>query len=428
MTNLQENKGENMELELMNEINTDTFSLYIRDIRDYPVLSIEEQKQLVCAYQNGDMEARDILIKANQRLVVKVASRYKERVQHLDFLDLIQEGNIGLMRALETYNPEKSSFSTYAVLWIKQTIHHSLETVEDDIRKPAYLHQKIKQYKQIVARSQMEGIPHPSDSVICDALHITNNQLNTIQTTIGQNPISINQVIDEEEKGEVGDFIALDMMDFDTYLNQTADRDLLLAIKEMFTPVQYYVIYFRVLSSPSKSLESLGSTLGLTRQRVRQMEKHVLQKLKPYMLHDEKRLGVQIMKVKQKYGKDYNRLKETPIQPDDIILYMYLKDDLTTLESQLLYYQLLDSFVYTPEACAKKLGISLPDYFELDKKLQERLQKSLQDTEQYKAYKQYCIQNYKAKMYYMLLQFEPQSVNDVDVSKKDKPHRYQKKL
>ena len=147
---------EELELELLSDKELaesfvgDAFSMYMKEVFSYAPLSIEENKDLARAYRMGDFKAKEKMINGNLRLVVNVAYKYRSRITHLQILDVIQEGNLGLMRAIEDYDPEVGAFSTYAMWWIKQAISRSISDKESEIRKPVHIQERLTRYFRLL--------------------------------------------------------------------------------------------------------------------------------------------------------------------------------------------------------------------------------------------------------------------------------------
>lgn len=336
------------------------FKMYMREISRYPILSIEEQKELARRYkENGDLEARDLLINSNLRLVVMVANRYKSRIKHLQVLDIIQEGNLGLFSAIEKYDPEKGAFTTCAISWIRQKITRALADKDDEIRKPAHIVETIPKYLAIINESERKGKPIPSDAEICEMLEITQNTLKNIRESLKQNPMSLNQPIGEDEDSELEDFVPSKRNDYDALINKMAKDELLLVAKEVLSPLQYFIIYHRILSDDRKILEEVASYFNITKERVRQLEKASLAKIKPYMGEDNKMFKRVLQRIKNREGYKFYSLKKTPLSPIQIIRYMFLKDELNELERKLYELHLLGKYNYADTEYASILGITL---------------------------------------------------------------------
>ncbi|MGN1337897.1 MAG: sigma-70 family RNA polymerase sigma factor [Candidatus Coprovivens sp.] len=173
--------------ELVDTFTDDIFKQYMNEIKKYPLLSKEETLDLFRRYQSGDFKTREELINSNLRLVVNVANHYRGVINHLHILDIIQEGNLGLMRAVETYDPEQGAFSTYAFPWIRQRITRSLSNSEATIRKPVHMDSLIRKYKRL-----MDKNPDLSDAEIMDDLDIDAVNLKIIRDTISNTVVSMN--------------------------------------------------------------------------------------------------------------------------------------------------------------------------------------------------------------------------------------------
>lgn len=387
----------------------DAFKMYMREIRHYPILSVEQQKSLGHKYkENGDSEARELLINCNLRLVVSLAFHYKARLKHFQILDVIQEGNFGLIRAVETYDPEQGAFTTYAVSWINQRIIRGLANKEDDIRKPIHIIQVTSKYLNLIENYTQKGLTLPSDEDICNILNISIRTLKSIRDSLKQNPVSLNQTIDDDEKSELENFISAENRDYDNILNKMVNDNLLSVLKEVLSPLYYFVIYHRILSDEQKTLEVVASYLNVTRERVRQIEKSALKKIKPYVVENSSLFAKTLNKIKQREEYRFNSLRTTPISPTQIIKYMYLKDDLTDLERKLYELNLLGKYKYRNDEYASLLGITLQELKQVTVTLKAKINKKFSDVRLYKNF-----QNQMIKMY-------GTSIFDIDVNKKEK--------
>ncbi len=395
--------------ELEKAFTDDAYKMYMREIRRYPILSAEQQKKLGCRYrENGDIEARELLINCNLRLVVSVAFRYKSLIKHLQILDVIQEGNFGLMRAVETYDPEQGAFTTYAMPWIRQRITRGLANKDDDIRKPVYIVQATTKYLGLIESYNKKGLPLPSDEDICDILNITMSTLKNIRDSLMQNPVSLNQNIDDDGKSEVEDFIPAPNHDYDNILNQMVNDELFIVLKEVLTPLRYFVIYHRILNDEQKTLEEIASYLNITRERVRQIENSTLRKLKPYMVENSNVFLKALNKIKQREGYRFRTLKKTPLSPMQIIKYMYLKDELTEIERKLYELNLLGKYKYSDDDYASILGITLEELKQVIASLKAKINKKFEDKKAFKYFRDQMIKTYGT------------SIFDIDIDKKEK--------
>lgn len=388
----------------------DAFKMYMYEIRRYPNLSVEQQKNLGRRYkENGDLEAKNLLIKCNLRLVVSVALHYKSRIKHLQILDVIQEGNLGLIRALETYDPEKGAFTTYAISWIRQRITRGLDNTNDEIRRPVHIIQATTKYLQLVESYSQKRLTLPSDEDICDILNITTETLKSIRDSLKQNPVSLNQNIDDDnEKSKLENFISVENHDYDNTLNKVINDNLLSVLKEVLRPLYYFVIYHRILSDEQKTLEEVASYLNVTKERIRQIEASALKKIKPYMVENSIIFTNKLNKIKQREGNRFNSLKKTPLSPTQIIRYMYLKDDLTDLERKLYELNLLGRYKYQNAEYASILEITLQELNQVMTSLKAKYNKKFSDVRSFRYFQEEMIKNYGT------------SIFNIDINKKEK--------
>lgn len=391
----------------------DAFKMYMREIRRYPILSVEQQKSLGCRYkENGDLEARELLINCSLRLVVNVAFRYRSRIKHFQILDVIQEGNFGLIRAVETYDPKQGAFTTYAVPWIRQRITRGLANTDDEIRKPVYMVATASKYQYLVANYEQKGEKLPSDKDICRILNISIKTLKNIRNSLTQNLVSLNKIIDDEDKSELENFVSVENHDYDNILNEIVNDNLLSVLKEVLSPLHYFIIYYHILIDEPKTLEVIASYLNITRERVRQIEASALKKIKPYMVEDSSIFIRVLNKIKQREGHRFDSLRKTPLTPTQIIRYMYLKDDLTDLERKLYELNLLGNYKYRNAEYASILGITLQELNQVMTSLKAKYNKKFSDTKSFKQFQEQMIKKYGTHIF------------DIDIHKKDKKIDY----
>ena len=394
---------------LENAFVDDAFKMYMREIRRYPNLSVEQQQKLGHRYkENGDLKARELLINCNLRLVVSVAYHYRLIIKHLQILDVIQEGNFGLIRAVETYDPEQGAFTTYAFFWISQKIIRGLANKDDVIRKPVHIVQTTYKYLGLVENYNQKGLPLPSDKDICDTLNITIGTLKKIRDSLKQNPVSLNQTIDDEDKSELEKFVTVENHDYDNILNQIVNDNLLSVLKEVLSPLYYFVIYYRILSDEQKTLKVVASYLNITGERVRKIEAYALKKIKPYMVEDSSVFTSVLNKIKQREGYKFYSLRKTPLSPTQINRYMYLKDDLTDLERKLYQLNLLGKYKYRNADYASILKITLPELNQVMTSLKAKYNKKFSDARSFKYFQEQMIKNYGTGIF------------DIDINKKEK--------
>lgn len=367
--------------ELVDTFTDDIFKQYMNEIKKYPLLSKEETLDLFRRYQSGDFKAREELINSNLRLVVNVANHYRGVINHLHILDIIQEGNLGLMRAVETYDPEQGAFSTYAFPWIRQRITRSLSNSEATIRKPVHMDSLIRKYKRLIDKN-----PDLSDAEIMDELDIDAVNLKTIRDTISNTVVSMNQKVGDEEDTELEDFISVGRdPGYDEIENNMVTHDLCCILREVLNDREYFVLYHRVLMGENVTLETIGELLNLSRERVRQIEAKAIRKMRPVMERDSYKASI-LNRIKDKYGKGYVYLNVEPKSIEDIILFLYVKEELLGIEVYIYHDMLFGEYKYSRKSIAYKYGISEQDVIDYEKSIKLKVDNKLRNKRLYKIF------------------------------------------
>ncbi len=259
----------------------DPVKMYLKDIGQVPLLSAEEEPEIAKRILEGDEEAKRHLSEANLRLVVAIAKRYVGR--GMSFLDLIQEGNMGLMKAVEKFDYTKGfKFSTYATWWIRQAITRAIADQARTIRIPVHMVETInRQVRAQRALSQDLG-REPTPEEIADYMGITVEKVIEIQK-IAQDPVSLETPIGEEEDSHLVDFIQDTTSPApDSSAAQTMLREQIAAALQKLSPREAQVIRLRygLIDGKIRTLEEVGKEFNVTRERIRQIEAKALRKLR----------------------------------------------------------------------------------------------------------------------------------------------------
>ena len=259
----------------------DPVHTYLKEIGRVPLLTAQQEADLARAAQAGDADARRALSEANLRLVVSVAKRYVGR--GLPFLDLIQEGNLGLMKAAEKFEPERGfKFSTYATWWIRQSITRAIADQGRTIRIPVHLVENINRVKKTAGELLRKNGREPTVEEIAVQLDLEPDRVREL-LQLAQDPISLETPVGEEEDAHLEDFIQDEEagVPVDEAGRQLLRRELMNVLKSL-TPREERVIALRfgLEDGRSRTLEELGREFNVTRERVRQIEAKALRKLR----------------------------------------------------------------------------------------------------------------------------------------------------
>lgn len=268
--------------ELLKEINMDDpVKMYLKDIGKVPLLSPDDETELAKKMSDGDEEAKKLLSEANLRLVVSIAKRYMGR--GMQFLDLIQEGNLGLMKAVEKFDYSKGfKFSTYATWWIRQSITRAIADQARTIRIPVHMVETINRQIRVSRRLLQELGREPTISEIAVEMGLPEERVSEIQR-IAQDPVSLETPIGDENDTNLGEFIEDESSITPTdAVSYSMLKEHLLGVLDTLTPREEKVIRLRygLDDGRPRTLEEVGKEFNVTRERIRQIEAKALRKLR----------------------------------------------------------------------------------------------------------------------------------------------------
>ena len=259
----------------------DNVRMYLKEIGKISLLTLDEEQELSKRVADGDEHAKNILAESNLRLVVSIAKRYVGR--GLLFLDLIQEGNIGLMKAVEKFDYDKGyKFSTYATWWIRQAITRALADQARTIRVPVHMVETINKMARIERQMTLELNREPTDQELSKKMGLSVEKIAEIRK-ISQDPVSLETPIGEEDDSHLGDFLADERtMSPEEFATYEILKDELREVLDTLTVREKEVLELRVglFDGSSHTLEEVGKQFKVTRERIRQIEAKALRKLR----------------------------------------------------------------------------------------------------------------------------------------------------
>ncbi len=259
----------------------DPVKVYLKEIGKVPLLTAEEEIDLAIRIEEGDESARKKLAESNLRLVVSIAKRYVGR--GMSFLDLIQEGNLGLIKAVEKFDYTKGfKFSTYATWWIRQAITRAIADQARTIRIPVHMVETINKVKKTASKLLHENGREPTDEEIAEKLDMTVEKVRDIQR-VSQEPVSLDTPIGEEEDSHLGDFIPDDeaVTPADAASSLMLKEELIGALDTLNDrEARVLSLRFGLDDGRPRTLEEVGKEFDVTRERIRQIEAKALRKLR----------------------------------------------------------------------------------------------------------------------------------------------------
>jgi len=270
-----------------NDSGYDSIQMYLREIGQYPLLTAQQERDLAKRILDEDEEARNLLARANLRLVVSIAKKYVGRSPDLTLLDLIQEGNLGLFKAVDKFDHTKGfKFSTYATWWIRQAITRALADQSRTIRIPVHMVETMAKYKQVSRRLAQDFGRDPMPEEIAVEMGVEVEKIYQIEK-ISQDTISLELPIgsDDDDRSRLSDFIADDkIVSPDQEVAHSILTDQITEILGSLSEKERKILEMRhgLLDGTFHTLEEVGKEFGVTRERIRQIEAKALEKIRQH--------------------------------------------------------------------------------------------------------------------------------------------------
>src|ERR1700735_5636796 len=267
--------------------------IYLREIGQIPLLTPDQEIELAAKIKRGDKAARSLMIRSNLRLVVKIAHDYANL--GLPLLDLVSEGNIGLMKAVERFDPAKGGkLSTYAAWWIKQSIKRALANQSKTIRLPVHLVDKISKMRRVALQMSEERGREPTDEELAEEVGMASAKVSQLKT-VSIRPASLDAPISDDDTTEFGEIVGDEeaLTPFE-YLRDQNLRDEVSDLISVLDEREKKIIFsrFGLDGGKPKTLEEVGRKFGVTRERIRQLQNIALLKLRRALQKKERPIDV----------------------------------------------------------------------------------------------------------------------------------------
>lgn len=325
---------------MRNESEKQALKQYISEIKRYPLLSKAETHGLLVRYQKfQDKAALDKLTTHNLRLSLKVALRFEERCKTMTLLDLIQESNLLMIKAIKLFDMNRGvKLSTYICSSIEKSLQRSIENQDETIRLPNALEVAARKYNNYVNEYIAQHKVKPSQEQIQSATGLSLSTISTIEEIYKFRTSSLNTKIkDDKNQTEIMSMVPYKKNDYHKIEIAQDNIILLQSLRDFLNPREYYIIYNRFVIDSPKTLEELGLELEITRERVRQIEHSTLVKLKPILKN------IQIITNKKYKNMKIDQNMLIPLSPKEKLMLFYLKNNLDNLKYHILYTKVCDT-------------------------------------------------------------------------------------
>ncbi len=267
----------------------EALKIYLKEVKTTPLLTAVQEIDLGKKVQKGDEKARKAMIRANLRLVINIAKRYM--YLGIPFLDLVEEGNLGLMRAVDKFNPTKGfRFSTYAAWWIRQSITRSISEQGKMVRVPVYMSELISKWKKTKESLSQKNKLVPSDEQIAKKLKLSKDKVEQVNYWLSTSTSSLDAPIGDEEDSQVMDLLVNEnSVSPDHEVTRTMERERVEGLLEMMSDREREVLDLRfgLASGKPQTLAEVAKKQGVSRERIRQIQEDALSKLKKYVAGQE---------------------------------------------------------------------------------------------------------------------------------------------
>ncbi len=394
----------------------DAFSAYLRYIKNFPPLPHDEIYKLGLKSMRGDMEAREKLILHHLAFVVFIAKPFFSRYPNVDAMDIVQYGNEGLIKAVSMYDPHTGALTTYAGDWIKQRIVRNLDVNHSDIKTSVSIQQAKRNYSKIIYEVENKGRIMPSDEELCEILNVSSESLDYIKELYNTSVVSINKEI-TSDGDELELFIEDELVDKPEDVIDDIDQfEILIAIKNKLTPLYYYVFYMRVIDERDHTLEELAEEVGVTRERIRQIEAKAKEKARIIINSKGSIFRNTINSLKLEYKTKFYKLSEKPLTPKQIINYLYYRKFFSGTAKEIVFDLFCHPQKLTKKEQAEKYSMTLSEYESLLNKIQNKIriifEKSKTD---YLDFSKQMTETYKSLLYDIDLTNDELKYNSKDI-------------
>lgn len=372
-------------------LTTSSINYILRIIKNSPKANNESNLALLRQYREGNDDAFELLIKTNLALVVKIAKRYQKYCESFELIDLIHEGVYGLIKAIAAYDfDRKKNLSTLATACITNEMRDCLSKYDKKIRRQSSVSKLVRKYNAIINERIANGEKIPSDEEFCEILDTNPRTLLKIKEDYKFNVKSLNDRVRDDEASELEYFVDDKINWNEDFINQIRDKSLLLSLKKRFGAYKYYILYKRIFAEEKVKDGVIADTFGIGKAAVSGMETRIREELEKVITT----MGIDALIT------EYDEQASTePLEPEEIISYLFYRDSLTEEEKQLYKLIVSKEYIYDEKLFANIMGVSAESYNRILNNLNIKINNNDESLKKvYDSFKSEIIKKYGTKL------------------------------
>ncbi|MCH5166291.1 MAG: hypothetical protein J1F35_00225 [Erysipelotrichales bacterium] len=374
---------------------------YLKIIKKTKPATRKENDEMFSKYQNGDLAIKDLIIKKNLSLVVSIVFEIGGNLSDEQKLEYIESGTIGLIEAVDAFDPSRgTAFSTYATYYIEMRINSYRYHNKRLIRRPAYMEVALAKYNRLISEYEKAGKPLPSRDEICTILEISKEVLKRIEEDYKLEASSLDAAVknDDEKSDDLSEFVGVEESGFNSLLDEIILEEIIKTLKYNTNEYEYFILYYRMISSEQKSCAEIGNYFGLSRVAIYNVEMKLKSKIKEMFDENHVLKREFIDEVKMKFP--FESIKVTPTLLENYTLYFYLRENFFAKDQIILKEKLISNLTFDIRRVASEIMESEEYVREKSIDIDRLIRKTTNDI-RYQLFSNNLIKSLKNKIYFL---------------------------
>ena len=392
-------KKDNYNEEYESFLSDDCLKDFMRMAKRNPPATKEDNFEMFQEYKKGNLAMKDMIAERNILLVVSLVNQSRKKLSSEEKLEYMQSGFIGLMEAIERYDLSTgNTFATYAEYWIQLRINKYRYTFARLVRRPEHVEIALNRYQRLVNKCEKEGKPLPPREEICSIINASEETLKRIEEDYKLDATSLDAPIklDKGEDGDFNDILGEESKSFNDILDKIVIEEILKTFKMTLSDFEYYILYHRVFNSKPKTLEAIGEQIYVTRERIRQIEAKIMEKITKMFNDDHSLKRKYIDEVKKEYP--FKQINIAPCPIENYTLFFFLRDNFKEKDQIILKEKLIGKLLFDSSIVATEIGES-KSYVENISKNIDDLIKEATNNVHYHMFHDKILSKYKGQVY-----------------------------